>query len=319
MAQFIPLKKTIDEEKEKLKEQNEKRTKLIGNLEKKLNGNVITYLSNPGDPFSLIEHTDTELLVDLLGSIDRKPDLYLMINSTGGDINAAHKIIQICRDYCDSFYIIVPMIAKSAATLIALGSDTILMGSSSELGPIDAQLISFAPNGQKVVIPARTFKEAYDFLHKEILEKSKPPQLIMPMLMRIDPIMLQNCQNQLEYGVEIAKKCLKTYMWKEDEVIANEIARALNEDYISHGAVINYKEAEGLGLKIKFLPPDSEEWKLIWEYLIRGNSFLNQAQRTKLFESREISLNRKVIIRAIQVPVPQPPPVGRPGTPPFPP
>lgn len=295
MTPFNPLKDAIEEGKDK-------RSNLIEQLEQKLNGNVITYISNLIDPFCLIEHQDIELLMDLIGSLDRKDNLYLILSSTGGDINAAEKIIQLCRDFCESFYVIIPMLAKSAATIISLGSDIILMGSCSELGPIDAQIVSVTPAGSKVVIPARTFAEAYDFLQEEILVHNKPPQMIMPMLINIDPIMLQNCKNSLRHGYSIAEKWLKKHMWKEDENKAIEIAKRLNEDFISHGSVINHQEAINIGLKVKYFPIDSEEWRLIWEYYIRTVYFLNRTQKTKVFESKNVSLNRKVIVKFLPVP-----------------
>lgn len=297
MSQFNPLKDIIEKGKSK-------RIDLINLIESKLDGNVITYISNLNDPFCLIEHQDIELLMDLIGSIDRKDNLYLILSSIGGDINAAEKIITLCRDFCDSFFVIIPMLAKSAATIIALGSDTILMGSCSEIGPIDVQIVSLTPRGSKVVIPARTFAEAYEFLQNEILVRHRPPQMIMPMLLNIDPIMLQNCKNQLRYGFTIAEKWLKKHMWKEDENKAIEIAKCLNEDFISHGAVINYQEASEIGLKIRYLPIDSEEWKLIWEYYIISIYHLNQTQKTKLFESRNVSLNRKVFVKFLPTPPP---------------
>jgi len=63
-----------------------------------------------------------------------------MINSPGGNADVAEKMIRMCRQRFQTFNIIVPDYAKSAATMIALGSDKIMMGYLAELGPIDPQL-----------------------------------------------------------------------------------------------------------------------------------------------------------------------------------
>ena len=54
---------------------------------------------------------------------------------------AAERIINICRGYSGTgeYQAIVPNKAKSAATMVCLGASEILMGPSSELGPVDLQ------------------------------------------------------------------------------------------------------------------------------------------------------------------------------------
>ena len=41
------------------------------------------------------------------------------------------------REYCDKFSVLVPDKAHSAATMIALGADEIVMSNLSEISPID--------------------------------------------------------------------------------------------------------------------------------------------------------------------------------------
>ena len=55
------------------------------------------------------------------------------------------------------FSVIVPSVAKSVATMLVLGADEIVVGSSSELGLINPQIIVFTGNPQRpfAVISAR--------------------------------------------------------------------------------------------------------------------------------------------------------------------
>ena len=46
--------------------------------------------------------------------------------------------------------VIVPDYAKSAGTLMALGADRIIMSETSELGPIDPQVILADRNGNRM-------------------------------------------------------------------------------------------------------------------------------------------------------------------------
>ena len=54
----------------------------------------------------------------------------------------------------------MPDHAKSAGTLVEL-ADVIVMSDTSELGPIDPQIVSRDANGQLVQRPAHTYVDGY--------------------------------------------------------------------------------------------------------------------------------------------------------------
>jgi ClpP class serine protease len=66
----------------------------------------------------------------------------LLLNCPGGDALAAERIVNICRSFSKDgkFSVIVPKMAKSAATMVCLGAQSIDMSKTSELGPIDPQI-----------------------------------------------------------------------------------------------------------------------------------------------------------------------------------
>ena len=68
----------------------------------------------------------------------KKIDLY--IYSRGGDVSVPWRIASMFREFCDEFNILNPYKAHSAATLLSLGADNIIMGRKAELGPIDPTL-----------------------------------------------------------------------------------------------------------------------------------------------------------------------------------
>ena len=117
------------------------RQELIKKIQSELGGSLIIYTANPGHPFGLVMSQDTLPFEDILRSLPDQNHGYLMLTSPGGDPNAAEKLLFMCRKrFTDGFDVVVPNYAKSAATMIALGSDKILMGYLAELGPIDPQL-----------------------------------------------------------------------------------------------------------------------------------------------------------------------------------
>jgi len=83
-----------------------------------------------------INYTDPADLIEILSGID-KDETDLFIHTPGGDTNATEKLICVLRKKFSSLRVIVPTMAKSAGTVIALSAEKIILGINSELGPID--------------------------------------------------------------------------------------------------------------------------------------------------------------------------------------
>jgi ATP-dependent protease ClpP protease subunit len=125
--------------------------------------NLICYAAFLRHPASAIIQEDSHLIEHLLRSVDLKeyPDsLDLLLHTPGGDPTAAERIVMTCRSFAKSFRVIVARTAMSAGTLVAMGADSILMTETSELGPIDPQMI--LTSGQEQILrPAAAFVDAY--------------------------------------------------------------------------------------------------------------------------------------------------------------
>lgn len=276
------------------------RKPLILNLQKILGAKVITYFASLQHPASMIMSPDILPFEDLLRSTAGAEEGYLIINSPGGDGNVAEKIITMCRQrFTKSFKVIVPNFAKSAATMIALGSDKILMGYLAELGPTDPQLGNPITGG---LIPARSFIDGLEMIRSNIT-KGDPVQMYLPMLAQIRPEIIAQCQSAIQASREFAEKWLKECMLKNDPAQAVEVAKWLSEGerYKSHGKVIDYNEAHDvLKLDVEKIPINSDLWNNIWELYCRSVLFLQQQGSAKLFESETISLALHVQINIIQ-------------------
>jgi hypothetical protein len=285
-----------------------RRKPLIQNLQKLLNAKVITYFASLYHPVPMIMNQDIPLFEDLLRSTGKADEGYLIINSPGGDGNVAEKMITMCRQrFTKSFKVIVPNFAKSAATMIALGSDEILMGYLAELGPIDPQLGNPFTGG---LIPARSFIDGLEMIRRNIKEKGDPVQMYLPMLSQIRPEIIAQCQSAIDGSREFAEKWLKECMLKDKPEHAKQVARWLSEGekYKSHGKVIDYTEARDvLKLKIEKIPQDSELWNNIWELYCSSVLFLQQLGSAKLFESETVSLQMQIQLQVAPKP-PQPQP-----------
>lgn len=312
------------------------RRPLIENLQKLLNAKVVTYIASFYHPVPMIISQDIPLFEDLLRSANGDEG-YLIINSPGGDGNVAEKIITMCRQrFPKSFKVIVPNFAKSAATMVALGSDKILMGYLAELGPIDPQLGNPMAGG---LIPARSFIDGLEMIRSNIKDKGDPAQMYIPMLHQIRPEVIAQCQSAIDGSREFAEKWLKECMLKGDPEQAKKVAEWLSSGvkYKSHGKVIDYAEAHDvLKLNVERIDPNSDIWSNVWELYCRSTLYLQQQgpNAAKLFENEKVSLTMHVQIQTMQRPMqpkpmpsipqpqprpqpqPQPPPQSQPPSPP---
>lgn len=121
------------------------RQEAISSIEKLTRRQLLIYEDNIWSKRSGLGEDDIQPFGDLLVRLSHGQDFDLLLQSPGGDIDAAEKIVYMCRQIGGGFRVIVPEYAKSAATLIALASDEIIMGLASEIGPIDAQIAGPGP------------------------------------------------------------------------------------------------------------------------------------------------------------------------------
>lgn len=118
----------------------EKRLELIQKIEKNRESHVIAYLTS--DRRGVTAQIGSDVVRPMYNHIRtlgfepvERIDLYLF--SQGGAVDVPWRIVMMLREYCRELNMIIPYKAHSAATLVALGGDKIVMGKKGELGPID--------------------------------------------------------------------------------------------------------------------------------------------------------------------------------------
>jgi len=118
---------------------------ILQEIEKITKSRVISYFSVFKPALGVID-SDATFIEDLLRCKNQFKPLILILNSPGGQAVAAEKILLVCQAYAlvnkTPFYVIIPKSAKSAATIVALGADKILMSKTAELGATDPQIIA---------------------------------------------------------------------------------------------------------------------------------------------------------------------------------
>lgn len=115
----------------------------IHRLESALNKNILLFVHLTGP--SGINYIHPGIWVNFVRG---KAKLFsqhtaLLVDSGGGIAEIAYRISRLLQRQCRGFTAIIPRVAKSAATLMVLGANDIIMGDDAELGPLDAQYLDF--------------------------------------------------------------------------------------------------------------------------------------------------------------------------------
>lgn len=272
------------------------RQQLIKAIQSQTNRKLIVYFADITHPGAYIGPEDIAPFGDLLYNIPQGAPIDLFLQSSGGDVDKAEKIVYMCRNRTMSFRVIVAESAKSAATMIALAANEIVMGYTSELGPIDPQIVTIV-DGKPIQRPARSFLDGLEEIKRETeANNGQLSPVYFPLLNHLDPALIDFCHKAIERSKKFAEKWLVKGMCEGDEEKAKRIAQELTnvEKYLSHGSVIDWEEAQKIGLKIVYLEPKDPLWELIWRLYCVYLSDLRAASRTeniiKIFESESVSI-----------------------------
>jgi hypothetical protein len=175
---------------------------------------LVCYLSGPAaGGIDLSDAAPIGSMLDVIGKCER---LDLMINSGGGSGEAAEKVIEMCRSHCTKeFRVIVPNFAKSAATMIALGADVIVMGYASELGPIDPQYRITVGNSIQWV-SGQSFLQAYeaaqDAVQAAVAAGVSPVGYLQSLsTSTMEPAFIEHCRRGIQFSRDITRKFLPKY------------------------------------------------------------------------------------------------------------
>lgn len=229
-------------------------------IEDTFEADVITLIHPIAGPFD-------DIIRDVLDKLQNKrPNLLVILETEGGSIETTERIADVFRHhYKGEVSFLIPNFAMSAGTILVMSGDRILMDYYSVLGPIDPQV----QNADGAWVPGMGYIEKF----KELVDKSasgtlSPAELAF-LLDKFDPAELHWLEQAREHGIDLLKKWLVTYKFKdwtetEDRKIpvtdqmkierATQIADKLNDTKVwrSHGRGISLEVIKrDLNLKIE--------------------------------------------------------------------
>lgn len=189
-------------------------------------------------------------------------ELDLILHSPGGSPDAAESIVEYLRTRFDHIRVIVPLAAMSAATMMALAADEIVMGAHSQLGPIDPQFTIQTPEGPRSA-PGQAVLDQFDLAKQQCANNPQNLPAWIPVLRSLAPGLIALCVHQRELAEDFAARWLERYMFR-DEADAGAKAKAAAAWFAdftafkSHGRRVSRDDARSLGLKIIDLEADSQ-------------------------------------------------------------
>ena len=259
-----------------------------------------------------IDYSDIVPFSDQLSTISGDA-IDIILETPGGFAEVVEDLVKLVRSRFEKVGIIVPGMAKSAGTIFTMAADEILMGPTSALGPIDAQMVS---NGKR--FSADAFLAGFDSIRKEAEEKKHLDIAYIPILQNISPGEIKHCENAQAFSKTLVKNWLKDYKFKfwethsssgecvteQDKAErADTIASLLcNHGYwLTHGRSIKLSDLEDMRLQITDYSNTSE----LDDAITRYYTLLRMSFETNIYKIYETSSSQ--IYRSINTAEPTPP------------
>jgi len=259
---------------------NRKRAALIREIEKMRGSTVICFLTSLRNGANGYMTDDSvRVFLDHMARFKTRPveKLDIFLCSNGGSGAVPWRLISLFREFARSFCVLIPYRAYSAATLLALGADEIVMHPFAEMGPIDPTVTNdFNPiehaTGKKIGISVEDVTAYINFIRSTvgITHEDELVKAVEILAQKIHPLALGNVERFLSQSRLIARKALHTHMGEKDTHTVAAIVENLASKLYFHGHPINRREArDELHLKVNLdLPEELEKamWSLYLEF-----------------------------------------------------
>src|SRR3990167_8510589 len=224
---------------------------LIGEVTARLGGRLIAYWNNPR---GAICHNDVIALYEILEKLGRQETVYLFLKSDGGTGQASLRLVNLLRQYCTHLVALVPLECASAATMIALGANEILMGPMAYLTAVDTSLThDLSPvdrDNDRVSVSLDELTRVIRLWRAEQSDSKENPY--KALFQHVHPLVIGAVDRGESLYIMLCKELLSYHI--EDETTTDQIANALNAKYPSHNYPILFEEAQKIGLKAAHMP-----------------------------------------------------------------
>lgn len=246
------------------------RLSLYKELENARQSKVLAYIT--GDRPGMETQIHSEVLhffADHLDTFGSPPKISLFMYSRGGDTLAGWTLVNLIRQFCEVFEVVIPSKAHSTATLMSLGADKIIMTKQATLGPIDPSIttplnpeIPGAPPHVRLPISVEAVASYFELAKKElgIEDQDKLTSIFLKLSDFVHPVALGSVYRSRAQIQMLAEKLLRQHM--DDGEKIRKIISVLCSESGSHDYTINRREAKN-ELFLPIEKPDDALYNLI--------------------------------------------------------
>jgi hypothetical protein len=231
-----------------------------------LNENKIKHVQNAIS----INFQDVRGLAEVVRGL-QGDSLDLILHSPGGSPEAAESIVAVLRNQFKTVRVLVPVMAKSAATMIALSANEVLMPISAELGPIDPQFLLSDGRGGQRMTPAQAIIDDVQRAKQAVINKQADFPVWVAQIQGQPPGLYQQALNAVDLSKKLVKRWIEQYMLT-GEATASQQAQVIvdylgnHNQFLSHARRVDVQTLNGMGAKIyDITTKDRELWELLEE------------------------------------------------------
>lgn len=251
----------------------ESRINLYRRLEEARGRPLITYVtSTRGNAQASIA---ADVVPELMAQLNALPagtsELDLLIVSNGGDPTVAWRIVSLIRERVKSFAVLIPQSAYSAATLIALGADEIVIHPNGNLGPTDPQIR--APKRGKDAdtqlygFGSEDLSAFLKFARDEVglTDQTQMLSVFNHFCEEVGSVAVGVAARSAQLLVRMGEKLLQLHMNGEtNKAKARTISQALTSNYFHHGYAVSRSEAKD-SIELPVADSNTEVEQLMWD------------------------------------------------------
>jgi hypothetical protein len=227
---------------------------VLAGIEASLGQPVITYWNSASGG---IHTCDVVALYGVLRRMGPRKRASLFIKSDGGSGEASLRMVNLLRDFVGDLTVLVPLECASAATMLALGADRILMGPLAQLSAVDTSLThDLSPidrDNDRVRVSQDELQRVVRLWQEQSGGVGGNPY--EPLFGHVHPLVIGVVDRASALSTRICADILSFHL--TDAAKVAEISNTLNSAYPSHSYPITLREAQRIGLEAARLPEDA--------------------------------------------------------------
>jgi len=247
------------------------------------------WLGSTFAPEAAIDLGDLQGVVEVLSGRGGGEGLDVVLHMPGGSPEATTSIVHYLRSEFAHVRVFVPLAAMSAATMLALSANEIVMGSHSQLGPTDPQVVT-----RMGTVAAHAVVRQFRRAQGEIAADHDAVGVWVPTLQQYAPGLLELCEQVSDQVRRVVAEWLGTYMFGGTACAkqkARKVARYFCDGmHRSHARGIFREEAAAQGIAVVNLEDDQALYDTVLHVHRAGLAMLQGSGSVKIIASHDGSL-----------------------------